>query len=174
MARQGKISRMSTKTTSKKYGGFLRAIHLAGLGLDRASVEIDRNALAEAQSQKVAVSQEMHVTLKLIHHDNHNFVVGADCELLLKTETGETGTSEIGHIRCSFSALLTTEQNVDVHLAERFASGEAKLVFWPYVRQFVSDTTYKMAISPILIPLTSEPTPERKSDLRTQPHAVKP
>jgi hypothetical protein len=164
MARERKIPSTSTKITSKKYGEFLRTIHLAGLGLDQASVAVDRNALASAESQGIVINHEMRVVLKLVHHEDNKFVVGADCELLLKKEKENSETSRLGHIQCSFSALLTTDQNVSKDLVERFASSEAKLVFWPYIRQYVSDTTYKMAINPILIPLTSESTTQRNKD----------
>jgi len=85
MAQQKKVSGTpSSKAASKKYGDFLRTIQLSGLGLDSASVAIDRNALAEAQSQGVTVNQEMKVNLKLIHQSEHQFIVGVDCDLLLR------------------------------------------------------------------------------------------
>jgi preprotein translocase subunit SecB len=58
-------------------------------------------------------------------------------------------------IECSFSALFELQGPGTTEAAERFANTEAKLVFWPYLRHFVSDISYRMAVAPILLPLTT-------------------
>jgi preprotein translocase subunit SecB len=64
--------------------------------------------------------------------------------------------SEVVNISCKYSAQFSLENETDQACIKRFSENEVQLVFWPYLRHFVSDCTYRMGIYPLVLPLTSE------------------
>ena len=59
-------------------------------------------------------------------------------------------------IDAQYAAHFQGKKPIDRVLAERFVKSELKLVMWPFFRQFVFDTTGRMAIRPITVPLSTE------------------
>lgn len=60
-------------------------------------------------------------------------------------------------IDCVFVGHFHTTERVEEEHAKKFAEAESWLMFWPFFRQFVVDTTARMSIPPILIPLALRP-----------------
>jgi preprotein translocase subunit SecB len=153
----GKRTR-SSPTKPDLYLDFVRTVHLAGLGLDRADMCLKRDLLASARSGDENTNNELTADHKILLHEDDRFIIEGNYKLFIKTAS-DVSVVEIG---CSFSALFETTSRADPEFIKRFADNEARLVFWPYLRHFISDSTYRMSINPITIPLTSELFPVAK------------
>jgi preprotein translocase subunit SecB len=55
-------------------------------------------------------------------------------------------------IECTYEGHFHGVPPVQRDLAERFVKSQLRVVLWPYVRQFVSDTTARMSIGPVFLP----------------------
>jgi preprotein translocase subunit SecB len=136
-----------------KYLSFLKSISLQGIGLDSASVNIDRIELTAANEAKQAAELTLDANFQILASTDTMLVAGAN----FKLSQAHTDNPEkvLMQIECSFSALFALHEPATAEATERFANAEAKLVFWPYLRHFVSDVSYRMAVAPILLPLTT-------------------
>jgi preprotein translocase subunit SecB len=135
------------------YLEFIQTISLVGLGLDSCSCNISRVQLGESSKKNNELSIVIEANYIAIERASDYFLVKADCMVKL---SDKPSALTIGDISCCFSALFNTSKEAAAASVERFAENEARLVFWPYMRQFISDITFKMSISPIILPLTSE------------------
>jgi hypothetical protein len=142
----------ASNTTADPYLEFIRSVHLKGLGMDSSSFKIDRSAFAAAfpSPDKVAAEVTGHHELAELKEDS--FVVLGHYRVSVKGTNG----SEAVDISCTISALFSLDKQAERAHIERFMQTEARLVFWPYLRHFVADSTYRMAIFPLILPLTSE------------------
>jgi preprotein translocase subunit SecB len=60
-------------------------------------------------------------------------------------------------IECVFTGHFHTAKPVNQEHAKKFTDTESWLIFWPFFRQFVVDTTARMAIPPMVVPLALRP-----------------
>ncbi len=146
------IKKKSSSVTDE-YAAFVRKLRLTGLGLDNASASLDREALAKAQQAPQEVTLQLNLNESIGPSSEGHFVVIMNFELIQKSATE---TNALLTIQGSYSGLYSCEGSPKRELLERFSNGEARLVFWPYIRQHISDLTSRMSISTILLPLTSE------------------
>lgn len=148
---------MATKKKSSsvtdEYAAFLRKLRLTGLGLDKASASLDREALAKAQQDSQKLTLQLNLNESVRPSREGPFVVIMNFELSQKSATG---TNALLTITGTYSGLFSCEGSPKKELLERFSGAEARLVFWPYIRQHISDLTSRMSINTILLPLTSE------------------
>lgn len=153
------------------YLSFVQSIKLQGVGLDNASVDINRIALAQAVAAKHNILINMDANFTVLNRADDSFITSARFDI---TEHVEGSNEKLVRISCSFSALFNLSTKARADFTDRFARSEAKLVFWPYLRHFVADISYRMSITPILIPLTSETngddrTEEKESGMGKHP-----
>jgi hypothetical protein len=66
--------------------------------------------------------------------------------------TAEGREDALLSIDATYSAHFHPKSPVSRKEADEFAAGEARLIFWPYFRQIVSDTTARMHIPPVTLP----------------------
>jgi preprotein translocase subunit SecB len=151
------------------YLDFLRRIKLKGVGLDSSTTSVDRSRLAEALSKKADLSVNLKVELNVIQHEIEDFVVAGIFEVVQHLASDDI---PIVTIASNFSALFGLLEKTEKHFLDRFSQGEARLVFWPYLRHFVSDMCYRMSVPQILIPLTSEFN-ENGEESSKQPSKIK-
>jgi hypothetical protein len=142
----------STKNppTPKKYSDFIGKISLQGVGLDSATAKVDRNSLAKPLPKGETLAVNLDAKFGVLHLSDESLVASATFKLI---QTNKEIEDPILLIECSFSALFNLGVPADDETAQRFANTEAKLVFWPYLRHFIADTSYRMAINPVLLPL---------------------
>lgn len=148
-----KSAKVISKGVDSERLAFVRSVHLAGLGLDKLSASVDRVHLASARARGEDLSVSVAILQRVVDLQDDSFVVGASVTLL--SGEGEDGDSAV-RIEASFSAKFDTSKKADPAAAANFANLEARLVFFPYIRQFVSDLTYRMSIDPIVLPLSSQ------------------
>ena len=145
-------TKIGTETSYKK---FLNQIDLYALGLDSISADIKREPYAAAHADESSeIVREIKSHFKLIEFGEGYFDVSASFTLRIKIRDEE----DLLFIRASFTAHFHSRDlpQIEEH-ANRFAQSEARLIFWPYFRQLVADTTARMHIRPITIPISLKP-----------------
>jgi preprotein translocase subunit SecB len=140
-----------TKRESTDYASFLRGIKLIGLGLAECSATIDRAAYFD--SGKKNNTRTISAEYKLGQLEKEFFDVTARFTLTVEDKMKPPKALAVecifdAHFHCSTS-------DVSRERAERFTQSELRLILWPYFREFVSDISGKMAIPPLLIPLSA-------------------
>jgi hypothetical protein len=167
--------RLITKTgTETDYKRFLSQVSLYALGLDSVSADIKREAYtiahAEASSE---IFRLIESRFELVEFTREHFDVQANFNLRVRLKDAsksslptpgptvaqtKKNSEDLLYIQASFTAHFHCKKSAaGKSHAERFAHSEARLVFWPYFRQAVSDLTARMSIRPITVPLTLKP-----------------
>lgn len=141
--------------TDSDYSQFLGKVEIYALGLDSLSAKVDREAYFLAHSAKAPqTTREIENHFKLVEFGDDHFDVRATFVLRVRNDDRE----ELLWIQAIYTAHFHTEgKKVLQENAERFARTEARLIFWPYFRQVVADTTSRMFIRTITIPLAAKP-----------------
>jgi hypothetical protein len=147
-----RVKSKALPTTPDPYLEFIRTVHLTGLGMDSSSFKIDRNAFAAAFPSPDKVAAEISARHELADLKENLLVIVGHYKVSVKGTNGV----ETADISCTLSALFSLDKKAEQAHVERFMNAEVRLVFWPYLRHFVSDSTYRMAIFPLILPLTSE------------------
>jgi preprotein translocase subunit SecB len=132
---------------------FLKGLRFVGLGLDASSASVNRPALSDVLETSHALETGFAAEYKILAHQKERFVIGASFTLGRKTKDA---TEPIISIAASYSALFESVKPQETAHIERFSQGEARLIFWPYVRYFITDMSARMSVDQILLPLTSQ------------------
>ena len=166
--------KLITKTgTESDYKRFLSHINLYALGLDSVSADIKREAYTIAHADASSeISRLIESSFELIEFSREHFDVQAKFNLRVRLRNASKTSlpppvpvvaeakkdEDLLCIQTSFTAHFHCRKSIagESH-AERFANSEARLVFWPYFRQAVSDLTSRMSIRPITVPLSLKP-----------------
>jgi hypothetical protein len=154
--------RTNTSLSSPKaYTEFLRSLRIAALGLQRASANLDRAGLARLRTREKKKDNEVRKitgTYDLVSAYDDHFDLSASFQFSVSDrQSGETPLV----IDCTFGAHFHGEKHLNRALAERFAQSEFRFVVWPFFRQFVYDTTARMSIPPLTLPLSVNDWPTR-------------
>jgi len=141
-----------TKRDTKDYTEFLRDIQLIALGLASCSAKLDRDLYFDVVSQK-SNTRTISSSYELKDVQKEFFDVAARFSLQVQDKM-KTSTPLL--VECAFMAHFHCKaREVPRDFAARFSQSELRIVLWPYFREFVSDVTSKMAIPPLLIPLSA-------------------
>lgn len=132
---------------------FIRSVKFGGLGLDRCDARVDRTVLSAVREGGLDVENNVSIKQYVLAHGEDFFIVAADFELIQQPLDSD---QKIVTIAATFSAKFDLTVKASEELVRSFANLEARLVFFPYLRHFVSDMSYRMSIDPIVLPLTSE------------------
>jgi hypothetical protein len=132
---------------------FIKSVKLAGIGLDKCVASVDRSLLVQAKEREDDLEIEIKMGHSILAHEDGYFVVAADFDLAQHTSKSE---KRIVSITATFSAKFNLAKPASEELISGFARLEARLIFFPYLRHFVSDTSHRMSIDAITLPLTSE------------------
>lgn len=139
--------------TEAAYKRFRQGVTLYALGLDSLETKLNRESYTAAHADNASdVVREIKVTMSLKEASDNHFDVSGSFEIMVNTKAGDSLLRLVVHFSAHFHS--EGKEAVDNH-AGRFAQTEARLVFWPYFRQTVSDITARMYIAPITVPLTS-------------------
>jgi hypothetical protein len=76
--------------------------------------------------------------------------------------TDTKNDKEALRVKATFEGHFHGASPIQREHAERFVSSELRVVVWPYFRQFISDTTARMSVRPIFIPVYLGQTPLRR------------
>jgi hypothetical protein len=149
------MPKASAKVSSNvaNYDTFLKSVRLFIIALDNVSGALDRDRYWGSRNKKGRMVRAIDATYEARDVQRDHFDVVARMEIAITNEKDDT---ELVKISCQYSAHFHARQ-VNLRTAERFANSEAKLIFWPYFRQIVSDVSSRMSIPPVTVPLSFEP-----------------
>lgn len=134
------------------YEAFITTIRPISMDLTSCSADLDRELYWKLRENKPRKSHRQMFTRYRVNRVASNYF---DVDGAFRIEITEPDTSErVLRIECSFLSHLHAEKPVNQEFAERFADSEFRIVIWPYFRQFVTDTTARMGIPPIVIPVS--------------------
>jgi preprotein translocase subunit SecB len=138
--------------TDASYKKFLENVELMALGLDSLDAGLKRRPYSDAVTEKEAkVIREIKTGFAITSFSKDHFDVSAIFTLTIGMKSDDALLS----IKAEFSAHIHAKKGSFAKSdAEKFAQSEARLMFWPYFRQTVSDLTARMHIRPLTIPLT--------------------
>lgn len=134
------------------YPEFLRNLAPTIIGLDSGTFLLNRFSyfdMPRGESERVLKSS---YELKFLAEDW--FDLGAMFELeVLWNNPKKEKPEETLSIRCAFVGHFHAPAPISKQHVDQFIREDAWVLFWPYFRQFVSDTTARMSIPPIMVPL---------------------
>ena len=161
-----------------EYGEFLETLEPVTLGLDQCSCDLKRSVYwsrSEAKRRRLLSSK-----YTVSNVGSGFFDIEAALSLSLQLNHDDGAIMHALQIDCVFRGHFHTNGPANEDHAKKFASEEAWLLFWPFFRQFVSDTTARMSIPPVVIPLAlgpgefsrQMPISEAKTPKRTSRKAI--
>jgi preprotein translocase subunit SecB len=134
------------------YEEFLRTVKPVVLGLKACQVELDRGAYWDLLERvKGNPERRLVVTCSVGKIKDDYFDLAASLTINVKDPASER---EPLRIQCEFEVHFHGQDAVNPEHAKQFADAEAKLFIWPFFREFVSNTTARMTIPPLLIPMS--------------------
>ena len=143
-----KLTKTGTPSTSKS---LVDRLDLFAIGLDSLSASLDRSNYASANPEgKKRVTRSMESTYMVSDYSKEHFDVTATLSLRIEAVGIE---NPILALNMAVTGHFHPKKTLSLEDAELFANAEARLIFWPYFRQIVSDTTGRMHIPPITLPL---------------------
>ncbi len=133
------------------YESFIGSVRLYHIGMDEVSAKLNREIFWASRGKSANATREIGTEYIATDVEDNHFNVLAKFALTIAV----AGRKEPAiAIESQFFAHFHTRMRADESYASRFATSEAKIIFWPYFRQLVSDVTARMHIPPITIPLT--------------------
>jgi hypothetical protein len=135
------------------YSEFVQRLRLSGMGLESASASVRRIDWTAAIQNQSEIERQMELKDNILAIQDGSFVLAISFDLKQQTKTSEDPLVEISG---SYSALFVHEGTPNEEFVRRFASREARIIFWPYIRQHIADVSARMSVQNILLPLSSE------------------
>lgn len=147
-------SKKLTKSGAReKSHSLVDRLSLFAIGLDSLNAKLDRNNYAAAHAKDgKQVTRRFESKYAVTNYGKKHFdITGV---LLLRLEAAGFNDPIL-----SLDVVITGHFHPKAALsrpeAQKFAGAEARLIFWPFFRQVVVDTTARMHIGTITLPLLS-------------------
>ena len=132
------------------YLSFLQGLGSVIIGLKRCSADLDRTRYYELMDKrKKDRKRVIDGDYRLDKVTETYFDVSATVSVAVRDRKDDSNALSI---ECTYEGHFHGEPPVQRGLAERFVKSQLRVVLWPYVRQFVSDTTARMSINPVFLP----------------------
>ena len=138
--------------TDIAYEDFLRNVKLFGLGLDSMNASLDRERYwNEDDPKNKNLVNKVSATYKLVDFSKTHFDISAT----FRFHSQRNDESPVLEIELTYTGHFhPAKGSFTESLAKKFTDSQARLIFWPYFRQTVSDITSRMYLPPITIPLS--------------------
>lgn len=128
-------------------------LDIFAIGLDSMNARVDRPSYANAYAEdKKQITRRISSDYKVTDFSKEHFDVTAILSLRVESACVQDPLLELD---IAVSGHFHPKKALSKDEAVEFASVEARLIFWPYFRQLVSDTTGRMHIGIITLPLTA-------------------
>jgi hypothetical protein len=141
---------LPTKAGSNEYETFLRDLNLFDIHTVRSSTEVSRRRYFEVRGRKRGALNTLMARYELSDVGEGYFDTTSTFRLTARAARTEKALLTI---ECTLVGHFHTHGKVARDLAQRFAESDLELIIFPYFRQFVFDTTARMSIPPITVPL---------------------
>lgn len=136
------------------YEKFVDTVRPALLWLNSSSCALDRSTYWTVDGDKRRVLSSNYTVAKV---GKDFFDVEATFHLALQLTKEDGVVSHALKIDCVFAGHFHTKGKADEAFAQKFADEDCWIMFWPFFRQFVVDTTARMSIPPIVVPFVMSP-----------------
>lgn len=131
-------------------------LDLIAIGLDSLNASLDRSNYATAYgSDNKRITKRIESSYHVSDYSEEHFDITGTLYLRVEADGfGEPILSVDIVVTAHFhpTGVKSTPPREE---AEEFAKAEARLIFWPYFRQLVSDTTSRMHVRTITLPLAA-------------------
>jgi hypothetical protein len=138
------------------YQAFLRTVQPTEVGLKTCSSKLNRVGYWQLFSTEAADwVRSLRPAYALAQRTKDYFDVSGKLSLTI----GPPGDDapRVLEIDCEFELHVHVSEPFDEAFAKRFADNEARLIVWPYFREFISSLTSRMGIPSLVIPITLRP-----------------
>lgn len=138
-----------------EYDDFLAGVEPVIMGMDSHNCSLNRRvywSLAKKDGRRVLSSK---YSISDIADDHFDVEAVFSLSLEPADDSGNAIVAAL-KIECVYTGHFHAKAPLNKAFVERFAE-ESWVVFWPYFRQFVSDTTARMAIPPVTVPFALGP-----------------
>jgi preprotein translocase subunit SecB len=148
---------MPTKKTAGKpeaisYEEFVRGLRPVIVGLIQSSCKIDPALYWNLRRKQPRATHNLEAKYNVKGDEPDCFDIQADFRLAIKDPKKNTVALSI---ECTFETHFHMDGAIRREHAERFAQSEYRVIIFPFFRQFVFDTTSRMSIPPVIVPLTT-------------------
>ena len=134
------------------YEEFLTSVEPLGLNLKSCSASLDRKSFWDLHEKKNKdAERQLFARYSIEKVEDDYFDVVTAFKMII--EDAKTKKNAL-RIECEFGGHFHGKAPIKESFAKRFTESELRIVVWPYFRQFVSDTTARMGIPPIVIPIS--------------------
>lgn len=125
------------------------------MGLDSLSANLDRAnyASAYAEDNQRSITRRVESKYRVSDFSGEHFDVTGNLFLRVEASGFKDPILAIDIVITGHFHSKTPKTKVSRAEADRFAAEEARLILWPYFRQLVSDTSGRMHIGTITLPL---------------------
>src|SRR2546422_207365 len=147
-------SKLRKQTKSHRISSFDEQVALIAMGLQSCSCRLDRHnyaRLRRSEGDKAVRSITVDVGLK---RSSDLAFDGRISYCLRVTDKRDEGVPL--EVSCTFEAHFHSRRRFRPEEADKFVKDYLRIISWPYLRQFVSDVTSRMAIPPLTLPLLPE------------------
>jgi hypothetical protein len=145
---------MRAKRVDDGYEAFLRAVRPTAISLQECTVSADRVKYREHIEGGQAVGT-LSSEYTLAAATKEAFTVLA--RLTFQVAAGKRSPDSAPlQIAVAFEGQFVGSQEIPKRFAQRFATGEARLVFWPYFREFITSMTARIGITPLVMPFSTD------------------
>jgi hypothetical protein len=132
------------------YTSFLQSLELMQIALVRSAFKIDRDKYMAEEETKNSIRFWCEAT----QIDDSSFDLRASFSLRLSSPKDD---QPLLRITAQYELHFHAKAPVANTDTDRFAESEARLLIWPYFREFVSNTTARMHVPPVLLPYQGRP-----------------
>lgn len=139
------------RRADRAYVKFLQGLGSVVLGLRNCSANLDRSLYQDLiDRRRKDAKRSISGDYRLERVTREYF----DCAATVIVSLHDRKTDDAALvIECTFEGHFHGEPPIEREYAQEFTDSGLRIVLWPYLRQFVSDTTNRMTIAPIFLPL---------------------
>lgn len=129
----------------KQYSEYLNKVSLNSINTISFSASIDRKKLKPEIKPSVSVNDKYSLDIK---SNSTKAIINYSLSV-----TPENSKTVILSINISFEVLLDHQLNIPKTFWDIYKSATLPLIVWPYFREFVQNTTARMNVPPLTLPL---------------------
>lgn len=141
------------RISAQKYNEFIRGLSLRNIYLKKGSVDFKTENFGVIRDPII----DFEINCSYKHSGDGMFRVQGDHKLVIK-QKGQRKTDIV--LRCSFVLLYASKVRISDEIFERFVRFNVPLNAWPYFREFVHNSTSRLGLPPLVLPLFKGGLPE--------------
>jgi preprotein translocase subunit SecB len=124
---------------------------LIGLGLKSCSAQLDRSLFFEALEKEKTLKREYSAAHAVTDSSEHHFDAEGTYHVAIADSKGRMPLT----VECTFELHMHSKLATEPRFLNRFSKSELPLIVVPFARQIILDLTGRMAVPPVIIPLST-------------------